>query len=85
MMVAIPPVVTYRSRMILSEKEGTPEYEFWQRFMEVEWVFLVFGRWCADIQERAIMWRLPVRARRGLEELKVENLFQRSPYHVQGM
>jgi hypothetical protein len=62
MMVLIPPAVTYRANMLLSEKEGTPEYDLWWRVMEVEWVVLVFGRWCADIQERAIMWRLPARA-----------------------
>jgi hypothetical protein len=48
-------------------------------------VVLVFGRWCADIQERNIMWRLPVRARRGLDELKIENFFHRSPYNVQNV
>jgi hypothetical protein len=50
MMVPIPPVVTYRASMLLSEKKGTPEYDFWWRVMEVEWVVLVFGRWCADIK-----------------------------------
>jgi hypothetical protein len=84
-MVPIPPVVTYRASMLLSEKKGTPEYDFWWKVMEVEWVVLIFGRWCADIQERTIMWRLPVRARRGLDKLKVENLFHRSPYNVQNV
>jgi hypothetical protein len=46
---------------------------------------LVFGRWCADFQQRTIMWRLPVQARRGLEELKVENIFRKSPYNVQSV
>jgi hypothetical protein len=85
MMVPIPPVVTYRASMLLSEKKGTPEYDFWWRSMEVEWAVLVFGRWCADIQERTIMWLLPVRARRYLDELKVENIFHRSPYNVQNV
>jgi hypothetical protein len=85
MMVPIPSVVTYRASMLLSEKEGTFECDFWWRVLEVEWVVLVFGRWCVDIQERTIMWRLPVRESRGLDELKVENLFHRSPYNVQSV
>jgi hypothetical protein len=31
------------------------------------------------------MWPLPVRARMGLDELKVENLFHRSPYNAQSL
>jgi hypothetical protein len=82
MMVSIPPVVTYRASMLLTEKVGSPDYNFWWRVMEAEWVVLVLGCWCSDIQERAIMWRLPARARSGLTERGVESLFHRSPYQV---
>jgi hypothetical protein len=80
MLVPLPPVVTYRASMLLREKAGTPESNFWWRVFEAEWVVLVFGRWCADVRERHIMWRLPSRARSGLAEIGVKNLFQQCPY-----
>ena len=80
-MVPIPPVFTNRASMLLSEKYGTLEYDLLWKLMEVEWVVLVFGCWCADIQERAIIWKLLMGARRGLDELKVENPFHLSPYN----
>ena len=80
MLVPLPPVVTYRASMLLREKAGTAESNFWWRVFEAEWVVLVFGRWCADVRERNIMWRLPGRARSGLAEIGVKNLFQQSPY-----
>jgi hypothetical protein len=72
----LSPVLTYRARMLLPGKEGTPEGEFWWRVFELEWTVLVFGRWCADIAEREIQWRLPPRARAGVTELGLENGFR---------
>jgi hypothetical protein len=80
MAVPLPPVLTYRARMLLPEKEGTPEGEFWWRVFELEWTVLAFGRWCADIAEREIQWRFPPRARAGVTELGIEIVFQESPY-----
>jgi hypothetical protein len=78
--VPLPPVLTYRARMLLPEKEGTPEAEFLWRVFELEWTVLGFRRWCADIAEREIQWRLPPRARAGNTEFVLENCFPISPY-----
>jgi hypothetical protein len=75
MAVPLPPVLTYRARMILSEKDGTHEGGLWCRVFKLEWIVLVFGLWCADISEREIEWRLPPRARAGVTELGLENRF----------
>jgi hypothetical protein len=57
MAVPLPPAITYRVRMLLMEKDGTSEPRFWWMVVEAEWAVLVFGRWCADIPQRGIMWR----------------------------
>jgi hypothetical protein len=76
MAVPLQPVLTFRARMLLPEKEGTPEGELWWSVFELEKTVLVFGPWCADIAEREIQWRLPPRARAGVTELGLEIVFQ---------
>jgi hypothetical protein len=49
---------------------------------EAEWIFLVFGRWYADVRERFIMWRLPRRARIGLAEIGVKNMSEQIHYYT---
>jgi hypothetical protein len=83
MLVPLPQVVTYRANMLLRDKAGTPERDFWRRMFEAEWVVLVFGRCCADMRERNIMWRLPSRARSILAESGVKNIFQQSPHSLE--
>jgi hypothetical protein len=62
---------------------GTPESDFWWRVFEAKWFFLVFGRWCVDIRERNIMWRLPIRACSELAEIGVKNILHLSPYSLE--
>jgi hypothetical protein len=73
----------YRARMLLWEKAGMSECDFFWRVFESEWVVLVFGRWCADVRERQIMWRLPSRARSEFAEIGIKNLFSQSPYSLE--
>jgi hypothetical protein len=49
---------------------------------EAEWISLVFSRFCADIVQRRIMWRLPVRARLGIATMGVVKLLQGSTYGI---
>jgi hypothetical protein len=69
--------------MLLWEKAGISECDFFWRVFESKWVVLVFGRWCADVRERQIMWRLPSRALSGLAEIGIKNLFSQSPYSLE--
>lgn len=80
MAVPLPPAITYRARMLLVEKSGTSESRFWWMVVEAEWTVLVFGRWCADIPQRGIMWRLSPRIRQTLNTLGVETLLHYCPY-----
>jgi hypothetical protein len=80
MFVPLPPVITYRARSLLPEKVGTPEGEFFERVLEAEWTALVFGRWCADIPQRGIMWALSPRLRRNIDEMGVPALRDQSRY-----
>jgi hypothetical protein len=80
MAVPLPPAITYRARMLLMEKEGTSESRFWWMVVEAEWAVLVFGRWCADVPQRGIMWRLSPRIRRTLDAMGVESLLHYCPY-----
>jgi hypothetical protein len=41
---------------------------------------LVFGRWCTDIPQRGIMWRLSHRIRRTLTKMGVETILHNCPY-----
>jgi hypothetical protein len=80
MAVQMTPAIRYRGRMLLMEKHGTYESRFWWMFVEAEWTVLVFGRWCADIPQRGIMWRLSPRFRRTLTTLGVDMLLQYCSY-----
>jgi hypothetical protein len=44
---------------------------------------MVFGRWCAEVHERDNMWRLPERARNGIDEIGIKSIFQQIPYAVE--
>jgi hypothetical protein len=80
MFVALPPIVTYRASRILQRSNlNEVETEYWWRVFEAEWVAMVFSRFCADMSQRRLMWRLPARARRGINEMGVEKLFIGSP------
>jgi hypothetical protein len=80
MAVPLPPAITYRARMLLMEKDGTPESRFWWMVVEAECAVLVFGRWCADIPQRSIMWRLSPRIRRKLDTMSVETMLHSCSY-----
>jgi hypothetical protein len=81
MFVALPPIVTYRASRLLQLSNLTEvETEYWWRVFEAEWVVMVFCRFCADMSQRRLMWRLPARARRGINEMGVEKLLIGSPY-----
>jgi hypothetical protein len=41
---------------------------------------LVFGRWCTDIPQRGIMWRLSPRIRQTLTTMGVETILDNCPY-----
>jgi hypothetical protein len=41
---------------------------------------MVFCRFCADMSQRRLKWRLPARDRRGINEMGVEKLLNGSPY-----
>jgi hypothetical protein len=80
MAVPLPPAITYSARMLLMEKDGKSESRFWWMVVEAEWTVLVFGRWCADIPQRGIMFRLRTRIRRTLTTLRAEKLLHYCPY-----
>jgi hypothetical protein len=80
MAVPLPQAITYRGRMLLMEKDGTSESRFRWMVVEAEWAFSVFGRWCADIPQRGIMWWLSPRIRRTLNTLGVETLLHYCPH-----
>jgi hypothetical protein len=81
MFEALPPIVTYRaSRLLQRSNLNEVETEYWWRVIEAEWVAMVFCRFCADMSQRRLMWRLPARARRGINEMGVEKVFIGSPY-----
>jgi hypothetical protein len=63
--VAFPPIVTYRaSRLLKRSNLSEVETEYWWRVFEAEWIAIVFCRFCADMSQRRLMWRLPARSRR---------------------
>mgnify|MGYP003487330500 FL=1 len=78
MFVPIPPCVTYRASRLLRGPLQHAETPFWWLVFESEWVTLLFGRWCTDIQQRGIMWRLPLRGRVGVTTMGVAKLLYKS-------
>jgi hypothetical protein len=79
MFVPLPPILTYRASRLI---EGGSEGEYWHTVFEAEWVVLVLSRWCADIIQRRIMWRLPGQARAGINTMGLGKLLRGSPYGV---
>jgi hypothetical protein len=79
MLVPLPPILTYRASRLI---EGGSEGEYWRTVFEAEWVVLVLSRWCADIIQRRIMWRLPGQARAGINTMGFGTLLRGSPYGV---
>jgi hypothetical protein len=78
MFVPIPPCVTYRVSRLLSGEVSHTDSPFWWLVFESEWVVLLFGRWCTDIQQRGLMWRLPPRGRAGVQTIGTERLLVKS-------
>jgi hypothetical protein len=81
MAVPLPPVVTYKASQLLSRKNDTIEGRFWWLVFESEWTVLVFARWCADIRQRRLMWRLPARARDNITTMGVGRLLTDSEFN----
>jgi hypothetical protein len=81
MAVPLPPVVTYKASQLLRRAEDTIEGRFWWLVFESEWTVLVFARWCADIRQRRLMWRLPVRARDNITKMGVGRLLTDSDFN----
>jgi hypothetical protein len=79
MFVPLPPFLTYRASRLI---EGGNDLEYWHTVFEAEWVVLVLSRWCTDIIQRRIMWRLPGQARAGIETMGPGKLLRDSPYGV---
>jgi hypothetical protein len=46
----------------------------WWLVFESEWTVLFFVRWCSDVRQRKLMWRLPARLRKNLTTMGVEQL-----------
>jgi hypothetical protein len=80
MFVPIPPCVTYRASRLLSGDAAHPDSPFWWLVFESEWVVLLFGRWCSDIKQRGLMWRLPQRGRAGVQTIGTDRLLRRSSF-----
>ena len=59
---AVAPHVEYTRRSILVV------------VFESEWTVLVFARWCSDVRQRKLMWRLPARLRENLTTMGVDQL-----------
>jgi hypothetical protein len=75
MFVPLPPLVTYRaSRLLRGDRYAGRESQFWWTLFEAEWVTLVFSRWCTDIVQRNIMWRLPIRCGLNLSSHRVHTM-----------
>jgi hypothetical protein len=78
MFVPIPPCVTYRASRLLGGAWKHAETPFWWLVFESEWVTLLFGRWRTDIQQRGIIWRLPLMGRAGVTTIGVVKLLYKS-------
>ena len=79
MFIPLPPLLTYRASRLIDDGF---ENLYWRTVFEAEWVVLVLSRWCADIIQRRIMWRLPGQARAGIETMGIGKLMKGSPYDV---
>jgi hypothetical protein len=77
MFVPLPPLLTYRASRLI---EGRSDSEYWNTVFEAEWVVVVLSRWCTDIIQRRIMWRLPGQARAGIETMGLGKLLRDSHY-----
>jgi hypothetical protein len=77
MFVPLPPFLTYRASYLI---EDSRDSAYWHAVFEAEWVTLVLSRWCADILQRGIMWRLPGQARAGIDTMGIVKLLRDSPY-----
>jgi hypothetical protein len=76
MSVPLPPVLTYRgSGLIL----GDPLH--WAIF-RIEWTVLVFGRWCANVYFRGIMWYLRPKLRDWIRQMGEAELLEGSGLDV---
>jgi hypothetical protein len=82
MMIPLPPVLTYRESRFLSDYRGTPEGELYERVFETEWTAFIFARWCSDIPQREIQWRLLPRVRENIDAIGLDALLQGSRYSV---
>jgi hypothetical protein len=80
MSVPLPPLVTYKASQLLHRMSKTPEGRFWRLVFESEWTVLFFARWCSDIRQRKLMWRLPARLRENLTTMGVDQLFLDSEF-----
>ena len=81
----IPLVFTYKAPRLLTGNPDSADSHFWWRVFETEWTVLLFGRWCADIRQRKLMWRLPPRGRTNLDVLGVSQLPKGAPYAGMGV
>ncbi len=68
MFIPLPPLLTYRASRLIDDGF---ENLYWRTVFEAEWVVLVLSRWCAEIIQRRIMWRLPGQARAGIETMGI--------------
>ena len=76
MAVPLPPVLTYRGSGLI---RGDPLH--WAIFRS-EWAVLVFGRWCADIHFRGIMWYLRPTLRDWIRQMGETELLEGSGLDV---
>jgi len=78
--VPLPPVLTYRGRSLLSATASLRERKYFEAVLEAEWTVLIFGRWCADIPQRGLMWHLPERVNQNLQVLGLSAVLRGSSY-----
>jgi hypothetical protein len=76
MAVPLPPVLTYRGRRLI---RVDPLH--WAIFRS-EWTVLVFGRWCADVHYRVIMWHLRPKLRDWIRQMGEAELLEGSGLDV---
>jgi hypothetical protein len=82
MMVPLPPVLNYRGSRFLSDFRGTIDGEFYVRVPETEWTASIFARWCSDIPQRGIKWRLLPLVRDNIAAIGLDMLLRGSRYSV---
>jgi hypothetical protein len=74
MSVPLPPIVTYHGSGLIRGDALS-----WAIFRS-EWAVLVFGRWCADLYYRGVMWRMRPQLRAWIEDLGVTALLEGSGF-----